>query len=313
MGCPAISIIVPVYKAERYLQRCLNSILNQSFYDWEAILVDDGSPDGSGIILDAYASKDNRFYVIHKNNGGVSSARQVGIENARGKYLIHIDPDDWVESSMLEELYKKIVDDDADMVICDFIWDRPTLVSISSQHPSAFDCKSIMIDLFTERLHGSVCNKLVRREVIIAKHISFPPQLSIHEDLFFLTKLLLEDIKVTYLNKAFYHYVIGENFNSISQKIGQSYEYDVMILEMFNKLLDGNECRKYANRLFATKVIVKEFCRKESSSIGFVYKCTPYINYIPYVKPLKRRVECFLSMMGFYGLIKSCEKWIKNR
>ena len=313
MEYPAVSIIVPVYKAERYLQRCLTSILNQSFCDWEAILVDDGSPDGSGVILDEYALKDHRLHVIHKNNGGVSSARQVGIENARGKYLIHIDPDDWVEPNMLEELYNKIVDDAADMVICDFLWDRPMGISISSQRPSAFDDKSIMIDLFTERLHGSCCNKLVRRDVIVANHISFPPQLSIHEDLFFVTRLLLENIKVTYLNKAFYHYVIGENENSISQSVGQSYEYDVMILNMFDKLLDGNECKKYADRLFATKVIVKEFCRKESSSIDFIKKCMPYISFIPYINSPKRRIECVLSMMGFYGLIKRFEKWVKNK
>lgn len=299
-----ISIVVPVYNAARYLHRCVNSVLNQTFVDWECILVDDGSTDDSGILCDEYANKDSRIHVIHKKNGGVSSARQLGLDTAKGTYVIHVDPDDWVEPNMLEKLYKKIIEDDADMVICDFIWNRPTGISISSQCPSALDSKCIMIDLLSGRLHGSCCNKLIRRDVIVSYNVSFPQQLSIHEDLYFITKLLLNDIKVTYLNKAFYHYVIGDNVNSISQKVGQSYEYDVMILNMFEKLLDGNECKKYAYRLFATKVILKEYFRKTSSSMEFVKKCLPYINVIPYIKSKRRCIGCCLSMMGFYGIIK---------
>ncbi len=306
---PNITIIVPVYNAEKYLHRCVNSILNQSFIDWECILIDDGSFDESGKICDEYATKDPRFQVIHKKNGGVSSARQLGIETAKGDYIIHVDPDDWVEPNMLEELYNKIVEDDADMVICDFIWNRPSGISISSQCPSALDIKSILKDLLSGRLHGSCCNKLIRRDIIVSYNVSFPQQLSVHEDLYFITKLLLNDIRVTYLNKAFYHYVIGENENSISQSIGQSYEYDVMILKMFEKLLDGNECKKYAYRLFATKVISKEYYRKKSTSMEFVKKCLPYIDVIPNIKSRRFCLGCVLSMMGLYGLIKP---YIKN-
>lgn len=306
---PNISIIVPVYNAEKYLHRCVNSILNQSFIDWECILIDDGSFDESGKICDEYAKKDSRFHVMHKENGGVSSARQLGVEAAKGTYIIHVDPDDWVEPNMLEELYRKIVEDDADMVICDFIWDRPTGTCTSSQRPSAFDSKSIMIDLFTGRLHGSCCNKLVRRDVIVSNHISFPQQLSVHEDLYYITKLLLVGIKVTYLDESFYHYVIGVNENSISQTIGQSYEYDVMLLTMFEKLLEGNECRKYAYRLFATNIITKEYYRKRSTSLEFVKKCFPYIDVIPYIKSKRHLIGCVLSMMGLYGIIKP---YIKN-
>lgn len=304
MKNPAISIIMPVYKAEKYVRRSLNSILAQTFINWEAILVDDGSPDKSGVILDEYATKDPRIQVIHKKNGGVSSARQLGMETAKGDYVIHVDPDDWVEPNMLEELYNKIVEDDADMVICDFIWNRPTGTSISSQCPSAFDSRSILKDLFLERLHGSCCNKLVKKSIIDSNNISFPKELSIHEDMYFMTKLVLLDIKVTYLNKAFYHYVIGENANSISQKVGQSYEYDVMILKMFDKLLDGNECRKYAFNFFAKRVIIKEFYRRKCSSIEYAKKCIPFVKAIPYIKSKKLRIECILSMMGLYGLIK---------
>ena len=116
----SVSIIVPVYKAEAYLHHCLDSILAQTFTDWELLLVDDGSPDRSGVICDEYAAKDDRIIVFHKENGGVSSARQKGQDEAQGEYTIHADPDDWVEPTMLEELYKKAKADDADMVICDY-------------------------------------------------------------------------------------------------------------------------------------------------------------------------------------------------
>ena len=161
-----------------------------------------------------------------------------------------------------------------------------------------------MKDLFLGRLHGSCCNKLVRRDVIVSNHISFPQQLSVHEDIYFITKLLLVGIKVSYLDKAFYHYVIGENENSISQTIGQSYEYDVMLLKMFEEMLNGNECKKYAYRLFATKVISKEYYRKKSTSAEFVKKCFPYINVIPFIKSKRLRLGCIMSMMGLYGLMK---------
>lgn len=118
---PKISIIVPVYKAEPYLHRCVDSILAQTFTEWELILVDDGSPDQSGKICDEYAKKDQRVKVIHKVNGGVSSARQKGLDEARGEYTIHADPDDWAEPNMLEELYNEASKKEADMVMCDFI------------------------------------------------------------------------------------------------------------------------------------------------------------------------------------------------
>ena len=98
---PKISIISPVYNAEPYIVKCLDSILAQTFESWELILVDDGSLDRSGNICDEYAAKDSRIVVIHKKNEGVGAARQTGMDNATGEYIIHVDPDDWVESDML--------------------------------------------------------------------------------------------------------------------------------------------------------------------------------------------------------------------
>lgn len=115
---PLISIIVPVYKVEKYLHRCIDSILIQSFTDFELILVDDGSPDNCGNICDEYAEKDSRIVVIHKKNGGLSDARNSGIAMARGKYIGFVDGDDYIEKYMYESLYNNIKEADADMAIC---------------------------------------------------------------------------------------------------------------------------------------------------------------------------------------------------
>ena len=101
---PKISIIIPIYKVEKYIRECLDSILNQTFTDWEALLIDDGSPDNSGVICDEYAAKDNRFKVFHKENGGVSSARNLGLEKATGEWVTFIDADDWIEKEAVYQL-----------------------------------------------------------------------------------------------------------------------------------------------------------------------------------------------------------------
>lgn len=118
---PLISIIVPVYNAEKYLSKCLDSIVAQTFEDWECIIVNDASPDGVGEIIHSYAQKDSRFKVITKTvNEGVSKARQTGLENSCGRYVIHADPDDNVDKEWLKQLYDTAESTQADITICDF-------------------------------------------------------------------------------------------------------------------------------------------------------------------------------------------------
>ena len=202
---PKISVIVPVYKAEAYLHRCVDSLLAQTFQDYEILLIDDGSPDRSGEICDEYARKDKRIRVFHKENGGVSSARQCGIDNARGEYTIHADPDDWVEPEMLEELYGKAKSEDADMVICDYYYDERDKTVYISQKPSTLDHETVLYEMF-QRLHGSSWNKLVRLHCFQQFSVKYPVELSYCEDLYVNACLLSHEIKVAYLPKAFYHY-----------------------------------------------------------------------------------------------------------
>lgn len=115
---PKLSIVVPIYNIENYITRCIDSIQKQSFDDFELLLIDDGSVDRSGYLCDAFAKKDNRIKVFHKNNAGVSSARNLGIENAKGDFIVFIDGDDWIHKNYLQELYNEVRQSDCDIVIC---------------------------------------------------------------------------------------------------------------------------------------------------------------------------------------------------
>lgn len=234
---PKISIIVPVYKAEPYLHRCVDSILAQTFTDWELILVDDGSPDQSGKICDEYAKKDQRVKVIHKVNGGVSSARQKGLDEARGEYTIHADPDDWAEPNMLEELYNEASKKEADMVMCDFICEYKSGGVICKQEIKSSHADDILKKMFAQQLHGSCCNKLIRRECYYKYNIRFPKNIIRWEDLYVVCSLLMHPIRVAYLPKAFYHYDLIINNNSIVRKVTkQGLDSQIQFIEHFKQI-----------------------------------------------------------------------------
>ena len=213
-----VSIIVPVYKAEKYIRQCVNSLLAQTYTNIEVILVDDGSPDNCGAICDEYAAKDTRVKVIHQQNGGVSAARQTGIMHATGEYFIHADPDDWVEANMIEELVAKAKKENADMVICDFYRESKSRRAYGSQHPGDdLSANAVLRKILSQTLHGSCWNKLVKRSSM--EGIGFTPDdLCILEDELYNIRILARNIKVAYLPKAFYHYR-EDNENSLCNTI----------------------------------------------------------------------------------------------
>jgi glycosyltransferase involved in cell wall biosynthesis len=254
MPSPEISVIVPVYNASKYLHRCVDSILAQTFCNFELLLVNDGSTDDSGGICDEYANIDCRIKVIHKENGGVASARQCGIDNAIGKYTIHADPDDWVDPNMLAELLQQAVDMKSDMVICDY-WenysDREVYIK---QQPSSLVSHDIIRDMF-HGLHGSTWNKLILRKIYVDNHISFNTKVSFCEDLLVCMELLSRNIKVSYLPKAFYHYDQYSNENSLVKKSdADRMSSRIIVLEELEKVLPSGF---YDDELYRRKAILK--------------------------------------------------------
>lgn len=230
---PKVSIIMPVYNAEKYLHRAADSIIAQTLPEWELIMIDDGGKDSSSQICDEYAAKDSRIRVIHKQNAGVSAARQDGIDAARGEYTIHADSDDWVEPTMLEELYAKAKSEDADMVICDYYTNTGEKQTLHIQKPTdVSDNTQTIRDMF-QQLHGSCWNKFVRRTCYGEYNVRFPIGVNYCEDQLTIVRLLSHPIKVTYLNKAFYHYF--DNPESITRNY-QRAQYETRL--QFAKLLE---------------------------------------------------------------------------
>lgn len=307
MTTPKISVIVPVYKAEAYLHRCVNSLLTQTFQDFEILLIDDGSPDNSGKICDDYVKKDSRVRVIHKENGGVSSARQCGIDNSLGEYTIHADPDDWVEPNMLEELYRKAKEEDADMIICDFFIEKREKQNYVSQKPTSLDHEIVLKELF-QQLHGSCCNKLIRRSCYNDYNIRFPNDFSLNEDLYVNMALLRHNLKIAYLPSSFYHYQIGINENSIvfCQKYSEKrYKEDKIKIKMFSDMMKGHHLRRMAEDRMIVSFVGGLFEWGQLSSFVFCKETLKYILSILRYKyyPKSTKIKLLLSCIGFYRII----------
>lgn len=207
----AVSIIMPVYNAQSSVGRMIDSILAQNFTDWELIAVNDGSTDGSGDILEEYAIKDSRIKVIHKPNGGVASARQVGIDNANGIFTIHADSDDWVEPEMLHDMVETANRDHADIVISDFFIDNGDKTIRSIQKPDNLKSHNILKGLYSKQLFGSLWHKLIRRSIYDNTDVRFIEGINYCEDLLILTKMLLwYNPTISYIPQAYYHYTCND-------------------------------------------------------------------------------------------------------
>lgn len=210
-----VSVIVPVYNVEKYLVRCVDSILKQSYNNLQIILVDDGSNDKSALICDEYTKKDTRILVIHKNNGGLSEARNVGIDNAKGDYICFIDSDDFVRETYVKDLLSIILEYNADIAVCLFEKGNSDRFKdiIDENQPNIIVLNNIeaLNKLYDEVLNVSmivVWNKLYSKNLF--NKIRFPIG-KIHEDEFTMPKLLFEADKIVIINKKDYYYFQSPN------------------------------------------------------------------------------------------------------
>lgn len=219
-----ISVIVPVYNVEQYVGECIESILNQSFYDIELILINDGSKDNSGFICDEYAKKDNRIKVIHKKNEGVSIARNIGIKNASGKYIAFVDSDDLVDKEIYTTMLQAIEESGSDLVMCRYekvYSDRNNELAIEPLREGLYDKEQIFnnlildmigndpLDMSKPLIMGSTCRCLYKKDIIDKYKIEFPV-IKIAEDMLFHLYYLMSCKKVYVVNKALYYYRYNE-------------------------------------------------------------------------------------------------------
>jgi glycosyltransferase involved in cell wall biosynthesis len=229
-----ISVIVPVYKVEKYLKRCVDSILAQTYPCLEVILVDDGSPDGCPAICDEYAREDRRVRVIHKENGGLSDARNAGIDAAKGNFLGFIDSDDYVHPRFYELLLQALKEEGADIAGCDVkkIYETGTVEEEEKEavRSEIYSGREATANLYDAQLYLKsvvIWNKLYKKELF--KDVRFPKG-KLHEDEFTSYRLLYQSKSVVYIDRAYYFYfqredgIMGQKQKKISPVALEAYE-----------------------------------------------------------------------------------------
>ncbi len=224
---PKVSIIVPVYNVERYLERCMQSLTNQTLKDIEIVLVDDGSPDNCPALCDEYAQKDCRIKVIHKKNEGLGYARNSGLEVATGEFIAFVDSDDYVETTMYEELYKEAKTEDLDVIFCNFYFHEKNgeiTARKEVDNNESFCTKDAILSYllnmigsspsckYDRKYSMSVWHGLYKNKIIQDNIIRFPSERKmISEDIIFHINYLYESNRIRHINKCFYYYCENES------------------------------------------------------------------------------------------------------
>ncbi|MGL5980490.1 MAG: glycosyltransferase family 2 protein [Phocaeicola sp.] len=246
---PKISVIVPVYKVEQYLPKCIESILSQSFTDFELLLINDGSPDNCGAICDEYAAKDERIRVFHKENGGVSSARNLGLENAKGDWIIFVDSDDWLPINAVETLYLKAVETGTDIVCGDY----KTVYSEENTHyreRGKYDVASreeFYDIIFTETIYN-LWEKMFRKSLFSPALIEIPRTINHGEDFLLFIQLIDRSTKIAKVNQSVYNYFMRED--SSTHTFGFNAENEYYFYTYFCKIMGSIEFKKSINEQF---------------------------------------------------------------
>ena len=239
-----VSIIVPIYNVEKYIRKCIESIIAQTYTNIEIILLDDGSPDNSGKICDEYKEKDNRIIVVHKNNTGVSSTRNEGLKIASGEYITFIDADDYIETDMIEILYKALKEYEAEISICgtNDLNENYDLVKRSKcKQIIEMNNKDALKELLNEKVFTCVCwGKLYRKYLF--ENIKFNEKTKIAEDLEVLYRILDSCKKVVYIPENKYNYILRKN-SATKEKFNKDW---IREIEISKEILDFIE-KKYNN------------------------------------------------------------------
>ncbi|MES2278375.1 MAG: glycosyltransferase [Bacteroidota bacterium] len=214
---PKVSIIVPVYNAQNYIEKCINSIIYQTFDDLEIILINDGSTDLSGQMCDEFAGKDKRIKVFHQTNKGISYTRQFGIDHSAGEFIQFVDSDDWIENNMLADLYSHASKNDLDIVGSNFIMDLGNKSKhIICQYPTPEKFRKAVLS----SEWGVVWKLFIRKNLFTETGISFPTGINHGEDYIVCVKLLLSTNKIATLDLFGYHYNYIQTDTSLTRNSG---------------------------------------------------------------------------------------------
>ncbi len=296
---PLISVIVPVYNVEKYLPKCVDSIMKQTLNDIEIILVDDGSTDFSGDLCDEFSREDNRICVIHKENGGASSARNAGIESAKGKYLMFVDGDDWVEPKFCEAPYIIAEKNNADTVAFGYknVYSDGIVVNSEEYKEEGILSEEIKLERIKDDINIAVWNKIFRKELF--NDLRFPEGFTC-EDLAITHKCIYESDKVYLTNQYLYNYRrnrYGSAMNSLTLKYYSDWfilaqkRYDDLevwgidcsddrvnlAINLIAKFHKETEISKECRRILDSADHLPDYCSRRKKCIFKLYKISPVL------------------------------------
>lgn len=307
---PVLSVIIPVFNRENFLERCIKSVSASSLKNIEIIVVDDGSEDNSGVLCDKLAKEDNRIFVIHQQNAGVSAARNRGLEKAQGKYFAFVDSDDYIEYDMYEKMVLAMEEHDADMVCCgigkEYEEEPGRVEKLSHEHADTYVDAAHALKLLI-RASGSNSisvypgNKIGKREVQLNNRVFFDENIYETEDGVFWCDYIVSIRKAALLNDIFYHYVIHDKNVSRNCSISKS---KLSNLTAWNHIIQ--KCRAMSEQLVSIAELRYQMCLSKMLFEAYcVYGCSnaiksllPQLKY--YRKQLYQTKELSLSRKIYY-------------
>ena len=310
---PEVSIIVPVYQAEKFIGKCIESICNQTFENFELILIDDGSRDGSYTCCLKYADKDKRIRVLYQENKGVSAARNRGLQAATGEYVLFVDADDCIEIDMIEYMYKKAKETCAEVVICgyDYVYNNRNDTQMPMGKEGICD-KSFIITNFWEFYRRGVIhnigNKLYAKDLLYKNRIVFDENKTILEDVQFCLEAINKAHLIYLCQKSFYKYMMQENPNSIQKRYRKDFYLN---LQRFFLYIDNLQVEKtkdfYLIYMDALLLSLRNELYKTDRKFSALISEYENICHLKYVKESEKAVE--LKDVGWIKYIFYINIW----
>lgn len=303
---PKVSIIIPVYGVERYIERCVRSLFNQTLDELQYIFIDDCSPDHSSEIIQRlvleYPHRQAQVNIVrNERNSGVSRSRQIGVDMATGEYVIHCDPDDWVNNDMYELLYTKAVVEDLDVVLCDFMEETEGSAIEVCQEPEHLSSIAVLKGISgrsPSTLHGSLCTKLIRRACL--EGVMFPADINYCEDVAVLFQVLNKDRRVGYIPGSFYHYRVDVPGSLVKKLDRAAIDMDNRLIRFLKSLTGCNDAREYTECIHSMIVAIIYHRAFFSDIVGSrefnALYSTSIKRYIGYNRSIRNPYRCLLLL-----------------
>lgn len=311
---PYFSVIVPAFQAEKTIKRCIDSIVNQSYTDFELIIINDGSTDQTYSICKEYESN-NLVRVISQENKGISATRQLGLNLSRGQYIQFIDSDDWIDTSYFEDMYMLLKDNDYDVVILDYYAEEIKKSTYKSLGIKSLDRKDLVTGLATN-IPGVLWNKVIKKDIFNKYNINFNSGLSYCEDWVVSYEMFNTPSKIFYYKKAFYHYDLYSNVYSLARIINEKtlknrrdyieYIEKIGVIKLYPKVFQ-TQFAAYAYVIIRSNLYHNSQYRKEFSFLRVAE------TYLPLYKKVVLYVASKLNLKLAYYLDYNIRKVMKKR